>query len=338
MEAQLRQAQKLEAIGTLAGGIAHDFNNILTPMLGYVEMALIDLPQASPMRSGLEQILSAALRGRDLVKQILSFGRLGKEQQQIPVEIGAIVKEALKLLRASLPSSIEIRHHIENVVANADPTQIHQVLMNLCTNAAHAMDGKGILEVGLCRVDLDRSNLTDWGIVDLMPGPHLKLCVSDTGAGIDPADLGRIFDPYFTTKEVGKGSGLGLSVVNAIVKRHDGAIIVRSVPAKGTTFSVYIAAMEAGASVVLEAGQELPTGAERILLIDDEESVIKMETAILGRLGYKGTPETDSLRALETFRSRSGEFDVLAVRAGRPVTQTTSSREDASSMTGIYTA
>ncbi|MGA2401869.1 MAG: PAS domain S-box protein, partial [Syntrophobacteraceae bacterium] len=210
LEVQLSQAQKLEAIGTLAGGIAHDFNNLLTPMMGYAEMALRDIPQFSPIRYGLQQILSAALRARDLVKQILAFGRLGKEQQQVPVEISSIVKEALKLLRASLPSSIHIRHHIEGGVANADPTQIHQVLMNFCTNAAHAMDDKGILDVRLSRVYLSESDLAAQSIIDLKPGPYLKLSVSDTGIGMDRATLERIFDPYFTTKEVGKGSGLGL--------------------------------------------------------------------------------------------------------------------------------
>jgi len=229
----------------------------------------------------------------------------------MPVEISSIVKEALKLLRATLPSSIEIRQNIENGVALADATQIHQVLVNLCTNAAHAMGDKGILEVSLSRVDLSKGDLADQSIVDLKSGPYLKLCVSDTGCGMDAATLERIFDPYFTTKEVGKGSGLGLAVVNGIVKRHDGAITVRSEPGKGTTFSIYIPAVEASTGVVVETGQALPTGTERILLIDDEQIVANVGSAILERLGYIVTTETDSLHALKTFRLSPVEFDLI---------------------------
>ncbi len=311
LEAQLLQAQKLEAIGTLAGGIAHDFNNILVPIIGYAELGLNDMPQPNPMRHGLERILSAATRARDLVKQILAFGRASKEQQQIPVEISSIVKEALKLLSASLPSSIEIRQDIEKGVALADPTQIHQVLLNLCTNAAHAMGEKGILEVRLSRVDLKKSDLAEQSIVDLKPGQYLQLSISDTGCGMDARTMERIFDPYFTTKEIGKGSGLGLAVVHGIVKRQGGAVTVQSEPGKGTLFCIYIPAMEAIVDPIVEIGQDLPTGTERILLVDDEQSVIEMETAIFERLGYDVTPETDSLRALEIFRSRSGEFDLI---------------------------
>jgi PAS domain S-box-containing protein len=311
LEGKLRQAQKLEAIGTLAGGIAHDFNNILVPIIGYAEMALGDTSQFNPMRYGLEQILNAALRARDLVKQILVFGRSGKEQQKLPVEVSSIIKEVLRLLRASLPSSIEIRQNIENGVAAADATQIHQVLINLCTNAAHAMGDKGILGVSLSHADLGKSDLADKSTFDLKPGRYIKLCVSDTGSGIDSPTMQRIFDPYFTTKEVGKGSGLGLAVVHGIVRRHDGAVTVQSEPGKGTTFSVYIPAVEAGTLVRAEPGQALPTGTETILLVDDEQIVVKMGTAILERLGYTVIPETNSLRALEIFRARPGEIDLI---------------------------
>ena len=196
-------------------------------------------------------------------------------------------------------------------VALADPTQIHQVLMNLCTNAAHAMGDKGILEVRLSPVDLSKSDLTEQSIIDLKPGPYLKLCVSDTGSGMDKATLERIFDPYFTTKEVGKGSGLGLAVVHGIIKRHDGAITVQSEPGKGSTFGIYIPAVETSTGVVVETEQVLPTGTERILLIDDEQIVVESGTAILERLGYTVTPETNSMRALEIFRFRPGEFDLI---------------------------
>ena len=232
-EAKLRQAQKLEAIGTLAGGIAHDFNNMLQPMMGYTEMALYALSPSNPLRHNLEQVLNASLRAKELVGQILTISRSAQEQQRIPIDISSIIKEALKFLRFSLPTSIEIRQNIQMGVALADATQIHQVLMNLCTNAAHAMDGKGILEVRLSPVDLSESDLADQSIVDLKPGPYLKLCVSDTGCGMDAKTMERIFDPYFTTKEVGKGSGLGLAVVHGIVKRHDGAVSVTKLARKG---------------------------------------------------------------------------------------------------------
>jgi PAS domain S-box-containing protein len=318
LEAQLRQAQRLEAIGTLAGGIAHDFNNILAPIIGYTEMALNDIPQNNSMRFGQEQILTAALRARDLVKQILAFGRSGRDQQQEPVEISSIIKEALKLLRASLPSSIEIVQNIESGTACADPTQIHQVLVNLCTNAAHAMDDKGILEVELSRVELSESDLADQSILDLKPGPHLKLCVSDTGIGMDKATLERIFDPYFTTKEVGKGSGLGLAVVNGIVKQHHGAIAVRSEPEKGSVFSIYIPETEMNATEIFETAQAPLEGTERILLVDDEQLVLEMGEAILGRLGYRITAETDSLHAYEVFRASPTEFDLVITDCTMP--------------------
>ena len=204
LSARLAHAQKLEAIGTLAGGIAHDFNNMLQPMMGYTEMALNKLSSSSLLRHDLEQVLNASLRAKELVGQILTISRSAQEQQRIPIDIGSIIKEALKLLRCSLPTSIEIRQNIQIGFALADPTQIHQVLMNLCTNAAHAMDNKGIMEVCLAPVDFSESGLVDQSIVDLKPGPYLKLCVSDTGCGMGSKTMERIFDPYFTTKEVEK--------------------------------------------------------------------------------------------------------------------------------------
>jgi PAS domain S-box-containing protein len=311
LSARLHQAQKLEAIGTLAGGIAHDFNNILQPMMGFTEMALTKLSPSSPMRDDLEQVINACLRARELVRQILTISRSTQEQPRTPSDISSIIKEALKLLRSSLPTSIEIKQNIRNGVALADPTQIHQVLMNLCTNAAHAMDGEGILEVSLSPVELRESDLADQQMVDLKAGPHLKLSVSDTGAGMDKETLERIFDPYFTTKEVGKGSGLGLAVVHGIVKRHDGAITVRSEPGQGTTFRVYVPRMEAADESPVETAVVSPTGTERILLLDDEQAVVEMGTGILGRFGYKVTAETDSLRALEVFSARPDEFDLV---------------------------
>ena len=311
LEARLAHAQKLEAIGTLAGGIAHDFNNILQPMMGYTEMALNELSPSNPLRDNLAQVLNASLRAKDLVRQILTISRSTQEQPRTPIDISSIIKEALKLLRSSLPTSIEIRQNIRNGVALADATQIHQMLMNLCTNAAHAMDDKGVLEVSLSPVDLSESDLAAQHIVDLKPGPYLKLSVSDTGTGMDKATLEHIFDPYFTTKEVGKGSGLGLAVVHGIVKRHEGAITVRSEPGKGTTFCVYIPRIEAAAEIPVETPHEASTGTERILLLDDDPVIVEMGTAILGQLGYKVTAETDSFHALELFSAGPDEFDLI---------------------------
>ena len=307
----LHQAQKVEAIGTLAGGIAHDFNNILQPIIGYTEMALNELSPSSLLRDGLEQVLNASLRAKDLVGQILAVSRSSQEQQRIPIDISSIVKEALKLLRSSLPSSIEMRQNIQRGVTLADPTQIHQVLMNLCTNAAHAMDDKGILDVRLSPVDLSESDLAGSSAIDLKPGPHLKLSVSDTGAGMDVSTMERIFDPYFTTKEIGKGSGLGLAVVSGIVKRHQGAVTVQSESRKGTTFTIYIPMVDAESETTMQVDDLLPRGSERILLVDNEMAVTEIGTALLESLGYKVTSQTDGVKALDVFRSSPGEFDLV---------------------------
>ena len=238
LEAKLTQAQKLEAIGTLAGGIAHDFNNILSPIIGFTEMTLNDIQRSSPMRNSLEQVLKAGLRARDLVKQILTFSRPTRESERVMLEIGWIVQEVMKLLRASLPASIEIRQNLQKGRALADATQIHQVLMNLCINAAHAMNDHGVLEVNLDRVDLQENDLESLSLISLKPGPYIRLSVSDSGRGMNEATIHRIFEPYFTTKEIGKGTGLVLAVVHGIVKRLQGAVSVQSVVSKGTTLSV----------------------------------------------------------------------------------------------------
>ena len=231
LERDLRQAQKMEAIGTLAGGIAHDFNNILAAIVGHAELARFKLSQDDPVRSNLDQVLKAGARATDLVKRILAFSRQTELRRQ-PVPIVSVVKEALKLLRPSLPTTIEIRREItlspEDGVIFADPTEIHQVLMNLCTNAAHAMRANG----GILLVRLSYLVVPDFGYSlypDLEPGPYVCLSVSDTGDGIDPGVLDRIFDPYFTTKPIGEGTGLGLSVVQGIVRTYGGTIKVHSV-------------------------------------------------------------------------------------------------------------
>ncbi len=311
LEAKLAQAQKLEAIGTLAGGIAHDFNNILSPIIGFTELALNEIPHSSQVGKNLEQVLKAGLRAKDLVKQILTFSRPGGESEMAPLEIGMIVKEVMKLLRSSLPATIEIRQNLEKGRALADATQIHQVLMNLCVNAAHAMDNDGVLEVNLTRVDLRESDLKSLSLIGIKPGPFFKLSVSDTGSGMDAATMQRIFEPYFTTKEVGKGTGLGLAVVHGIVKRHEGAVSVQSVVGKGTTFSVYIPEIKREDEAPLKTVDELPGGNENILLVDDEPVMVEMGSMILERLGYQVTGETDSARALELFNANAGRFDLI---------------------------
>jgi len=311
LEAQLRISQKVEAIGTLAGGIAHDFNNILQPIIGYTEMELNELSASDPVRKSLEQVLKASLRAKELIKQILAISRSTQEQHRIPTDISSIIKEVLTLLRSTLPTSIEMRQKIRRGVALADSTQIHQVLMNLCTNAAHAMNDRGILEVRLSTVDLSESDLAGQAIFDLKPGPHLKLTVSDTGCGMDAKTRERIFDPYFTTKEVGKGSGLGLAVINGIVKRHEGAITVQSQPEKGTTFTIYIPSLDVRPETTMQVDDLPLRGSERILLVDDEPTLMEMGTSLLERLGYKVTSQTDSMKALEIFRSSPDKFDLI---------------------------
>jgi signal transduction histidine kinase len=245
LEAQLRQAQKMEALGTLAGGIAHDFNNILYAMIGYAELAMGELPEDRPVRKHLDQIRLAGLRARDLVRQILSFSRQ-TEQELKPVALGPLVKEVLKLLRSSLPTTIEIRSELEAgaEIVLADPTRIHQMLMNLCTNAAQSMGEEkgGLLEVNLERVEVGLDQAAEEA--ELQPGAWCRLAIRDSGQGMDQETLDRIFEPFFTTKEIGRGTGLGLAVVHGIVKSHGGVIKAESRPGQGSLFLVYLPLLE----------------------------------------------------------------------------------------------
>lgn len=309
LETRLRQAQKMEAIGTLAGGIAHDFNNILTPIIGYTELALARIANPDNAGRDLRQVLTAAHRAKDLVNQILAVSRHDREQERTAADVAHIAEEALKLLRALIPSTVEVRQRFEPGIALVDATQIHQVLINLCTNAAHAMNGVGLLEVTLTSVQVDNSGSLP--IPDLEPGPYLRLRVADTGPGMDAATMERIFDPYFTTKAVGKGSGLGLAVVHGIAKRHRGAVTVRSRLGKGSIFDVYIPRIADPPKESATVAQDLPTGTERILLIDDEQTVVDVGTGMLQELGYEVVGVTDSELALRVFRDRSDEFDLI---------------------------
>ena len=310
LEDQLQQAQKTEAIGTLAGGIAHDFNNILTAVIGFTEIAAADAPQGSSLERNLQQVLKAGTRAKDLVKQILTFSRQ-TEQELRPVQVRLIAREALKLLRASLPTTIEIRQDIRSDSAMlADPTQIHQILMNLCTNAGHAMQEKGgVLEVSLADVELG-PDFTP-GHPDISPGHYLKLTVSDTGHGMDPSTTERIFDPYFTTKDKGGGTGLGLSVVHGIVESCGGTITVYSEPGKGTVFHVYLPIIEREAEPEVDVEEKLATGTERILFIDDEQLLVNMGRQMLESLGYKVVTRTSSFEALELFKKQRDKFDLV---------------------------
>jgi len=313
LEKDLRQAQKMEAIGTLAGGIAHDFNNILTAIVGHAEIAGFKLAQADPVRRNLDQVLQASARAADLVKRILAFSRQAEQRRQ-PIPIVSVVKEAFKLLRPSLPSTIEIRDEIslspEDGVIFADPTEIHQVLINLCTNAAHAMRASG----GVLLIRLSYSAVGDCRHSphpDLKPGRYVCLAVSDTGHGIDPAVMEKIFDPDFATKMTGEGTGLGLSVVQGIVRTYGGAITVESQPGQGTTFNVFLRSMEKQKPTGTEARESLCVGAERILFVDDEAILAELGKELLESLGYKVVTKTNSLEALETFRADPHGFDLV---------------------------
>ncbi|MEI7638607.1 MAG: PAS domain S-box protein, partial [Syntrophus sp. (in: bacteria)] len=310
MEKQLFQAQKMEAIGTLAGGIAHDFNNILGAIIGYTELA-VDEDRQDRRIHDLQEVLKGAERAGNLVKQILSFSRQDNQEKK-PLDIKILLKEAIKFLRASIPSTIEIHQHITADTCNilADPTQIYQVVMNLVTNAAYAMKKTG----GVLKIELSVITLAAGEIVhhpDLRPGPYVKLSVGDTGYGIDQAHINRIFDPFFTTKDKGEGTGLGLSVVYGIVKSHDGVVNVYSEPGKGATFNVYLPGIAHSGVMSGDMVKPLVGGTERILFVDDEHALVNMGRQMLSSLGYDVTGVTSSTEALVLLRSEPARFDLV---------------------------
>lgn len=311
LEMHFQQTQKIESIGTLAGGIAHDFNNILFPLVGFSEMLKDDLPADSPSQEYVDEIISAALRSKDLVNQILTFSRQG-EQEMSPIRLQPIIKEVMKLVRASIPATIEIQQTLDPGcgIVVADSTQIHQIVMNLATNAYHAMDETGgLLTVQLKQVSLEQDNTT---LPVLIPGEYACLIVSDTGTGLKKSIRDKIFDPYFTTKETGKGSGLGLSVVQGIVKKCNGDIFVYSEPGMGTEFQVYLPVMtQKGGEIQAERVEPARGGTEEILVVDDEEAILKMEQKMLERLGYKVTVCLGSVTALDAFNERPDLFDLV---------------------------
>ena len=312
LEAQLRQSQKMEAIGTLAGGIAHDFNNILAAVIGHAELLAEDVGADQAGQEGVEGILEASRRARDLVQQILTFSRLReKERRLIPLE--PVIREVLKLLRATLPSTIEIRTTVtsEDHLVLADATQMHQVVLNLCTNAAHAMqEHGGVLDVSYqpVRLDAEQAQLHP----GLPPGRFMRLSVRDTGHGMDRITLERIFDPFFTTKSPGEGTGLGLAVVHGIVQSHEGSITATSEPGEGTAFQVFLPAVEGRSTAVATEDSSMPPGSgEHILVVDDEPSLVRIANRLLERLGYRVTAHTHPTEALADFLKRPDDFDLV---------------------------
>ena len=311
IEQQLRESQKMEAIGTLAGGIAHDFNNILAAIIGFTEMVIDDVADNTDVQQKMEQVLKAGLRGRELVRQILTFSRKSKAEYSV-VALGPLIRETFRLLRASLPTSISMTLNLEADadVVYADLSQIQQVLMNLCTNAAYAMrEAGGKLEISLGSITLGPDDPLPEA--DTPPGDYVVISVRDTGIGMDEEVKERIFEPFFTTKPREHASGLGLSVVYGIVKGHKGSIMVLSEPGKGSVFRVFLPKADIVDSTQEEASGPVPRGNQRILFIDDEEILAEMGRSMLERLGYNVVVETDSTQALRDFADHSDKFDLV---------------------------
>jgi signal transduction histidine kinase/CheY-like chemotaxis protein len=319
LEARVQQAQKMEAIGNLAGGIAHDFNNILSPLIGYAELLLEELPPGGFEYESAQEILKAGKRGGDLVRQILSVGRKSEPGKK-PVRIQQVLNDVLKLTRSTIPSNIEMEHDIQKDCGTvmADPTQLHQIAMNLVTNANHAVERE---ENGKIYVELKETDLgpDDTGNLSVRPGRYARLTVSDNGCGIGPETMKKIFEPYFTTKEKGKGTGLGLAVVHGIVKGNGGDIRVYSEVGKGATFSVYLPLLEKMQDSPAEkvaVGYE--SGSESILMVDDEVQIVRLQRMTLERLGYRVTARASSVDALESFRADPEEFDLVLTDFSMP--------------------
>jgi len=318
LETQLFQLKKMETIGTLAGGIAHDFNNILTPILGYTDMALEELPDESTLRFDIEQINIAATRGKDLVQQILTFSREVNFDKK-PIQLNFVVIEVLNLLKASFPPGIEIRQHLDPNIGTilADSTHIHQIIMNLCTNAIYAMmKSGGILEVSLDVVIVKQALAKK--VPNLKKGKYVRFVLSDTGHGMDRKTKERIFEPFFTRKEVGSGSGLGLSVVHGIVNNYEGAISVDSVVGKGTTFTIYLPQYGTSPLNQNESSKTISKGNEHILFVDDEQEITFMGKKMLENLGYKVTIKSDSVSALEEFKTSPMKYSLLVTDQTMP--------------------
>ena len=317
LEAQNRQSHKKEGVGTLAGGIAHTFNNILSIILGNLELALDDVQDENPVRVSLDESRIACLRAKDTILQLLAFSHKSEKKKSV-VKCIPIIKETMKLLRAMIPKSIDIRQNIPEIsdMILADPNQINQLILNLSTNAAHAMPDGGILEIRLRNVEFDKDTKIQYH--NVTRGRYVRLTVSDTGHGIKPEIRDRIFDPYFTTKNVGEGTGLGLSIVYGIVKDAGGVISVESEPGKGTRFDIFFPVVESEMEPDAKIVEEPKTGNERIFFVDDEEPLVEIGSKLLERLGYKVTGATRPHDALDILRSCPDQFDLVVTDLTMP--------------------
>jgi len=310
MQRQLQQAAKMEAIGRLAGGIAHDFNNILGAILGYGELAQRNL-EGRAVRRHVDQVMLAGARGKGLVERILAFSRSGLGERA-PLHVESVIEETLELLAASLPSKVQLRKALDagDAAVIGDATQLHQVAMNLCTNAVQAIEHGGVLTVRLDRIELAERRLLSHGTIPA--GAYVRLCVSDTGAGIPPAVLERMFDPFFTTKRVGDGTGLGLALVHGLVADFGGAIDVATQSGAGTTFTVWLPTPGETPRPVAEPAVELPQGnGETVMIVDDERALVALAEETLAALGYEPAGFDSSLAALEAFRAEPQRFDLV---------------------------
>ncbi|MCD4744000.1 MAG: cache domain-containing protein, partial [Desulfobacteraceae bacterium] len=313
LEEKLKQAQKMEAIGSLAGGIAHDFNNVLFSIIGFTELTIADMLKDGQNKSNLDQILIAANRAKEMVQHILAFSRQTKTEKK-PVKIQSIIEEVVKLLKTSIPSTIELKVNIDKncMPIFADTVQIHQVIMNLATNASHAMRKKG----GVMKFTLKQKKISSDDLIrypDLHTGTYVKLTVKDTGHGMSSEVMGKIFNPYFTTKKVGEGTGMGLSVVHGIILDHDGDVVAESKPGKGAIFHIFLPIADKINSIEQHStsSELIPRGRENILLVDDDEQIADMTEQLISRLGYHVVSYTDSQKALEAFKKEPDKFDLV---------------------------
>ncbi len=319
MEQALFQAQKMEAIGSLAGGIAHDFNNVLSAIYGFAQLAQLEIDGSEKVREYIRHICLASERAKEMVMQILAFSRQGVSEKQ-PTDIGKIIRDVLKLVRASIPATVEIEGNIADGAGpvRANQTQLHQLVMNLCINASHALQGRGgKIAVELTPVTIHQDEIPHYQ--DLQPGRYLKLIIADNGHGIDPAVLPRIFEPYFTTKGQGKGTGMGLAMVHGIVKDHGGDIKVYSEVGIGTTIQVLFPVVDEDPQPQGESAVTLPTGSERILYVDDEQFIVDIGRELLGSLGYRVETFTSPPDCLAAFQARPDDYDLLITDFAMPL-------------------